>query len=117
MPRSRSPRQNRRTKGATAGVKPAENLSKCGRTIRWRDHPAQHRYRHLGQADAASGTFLFTLMHSDIIRIQLYVPQDEAFGLGRGSRRSCACQKYPVAIFAGTVTRIADALQPGTRNS
>jgi multidrug efflux pump subunit AcrA (membrane-fusion protein) len=38
----------------------------------------------LVQADAASGTFLFTLMHSDTIRIQLYVPQDEAFGLSPG---------------------------------
>ena len=29
------------------------------------------------QADATSGTFLFTFMHSETIRIQLYVPQDE----------------------------------------
>ena len=40
----------------------------------------------LVQADATSGTFLFTLMHSDTIRIQLYVPQDEAFGLAPRSR-------------------------------
>ena len=44
----------------------------------------------LVQADAASGTILFQLMHSDVMRIQLYVPQDDAFGVnsrhqGRGS--------------------------------
>src|SRR5271155_2651204 len=38
----------------------------------------------LVQADATNGTFLFTLMHSDVIRIQLYVPQDEAFGITPG---------------------------------
>jgi hypothetical protein len=27
---------------------------------------------------------MFTLMHSDVIRIQLYVPQDQAFGLAPG---------------------------------
>jgi len=38
----------------------------------------------LVQADAASGTFLFTMMHSDVMRIQLYVPQDQAFGVAPG---------------------------------
>jgi len=38
----------------------------------------------LVQADTTTGTFLFTLMRSDTIRIQLYVPQDEAFGLSPG---------------------------------
>jgi hypothetical protein len=27
---------------------------------------------------------MFTLMQSDVIRIQLYVPQDQALGLGAG---------------------------------
>jgi RND family efflux transporter MFP subunit len=38
----------------------------------------------LVQADATSGTFLFTLMKSDELRIQLYVPQDEALGVAPG---------------------------------
>src|SRR6202041_3889791 len=38
----------------------------------------------LGKAHAASGTFLFTLMKSDVLRIQLYVPQDEALGVAPG---------------------------------
>jgi RND family efflux transporter MFP subunit len=69
----------------------------------------------LVQADATSGTFLFTLMHSDMIRIQLYVPQDEAFGLGPGVEAVVRVPEMPGRDFPGTVTRIADALQPGTR--
>lgn len=69
----------------------------------------------LVQADATSGTFLFTLMQSDTIRIQLYVPQDEAFGLGPGVEAVVRVPEMPGRDFPGTVTRIADALQPGTR--
>ena len=69
----------------------------------------------LVQADAASGTFLFTLMHSDTIRIQLYVPQDEAFGLGPEVEAVVRVPEMPGRDFPGTVSRIADALQPGTR--
>ena len=38
----------------------------------------------LVQADTTGGAAMFTLMHSDVIRIQLYVPQDQAFGLAPG---------------------------------
>jgi RND family efflux transporter MFP subunit len=69
----------------------------------------------LVQADAASGTFLFALMHSDVIRIQLYVPQAEAFGISPGVAAVVRVPELPGREFPGTVTRIADALQPGTR--
>jgi multidrug efflux pump subunit AcrA (membrane-fusion protein) len=46
-----------------------------------------------GSLVQSGSTFMFTLMHPDVIRTQVYVPQDEAFGL----------------------TRIASALQPGSR--
>jgi len=69
----------------------------------------------LVQADATSGTFLFTLMHSDVLRIQLYVPQDEAFGISPGVEAVVRVPEMPGRDFPGTVTRIADALQPGTR--
>jgi RND family efflux transporter MFP subunit len=69
----------------------------------------------LVQADATSGTFLFTLMHSDTLRIQLYVPQDEAFGVAPGVDAVVRVPEMPGREFPGTVTRIADALQPGTR--
>jgi RND family efflux transporter MFP subunit len=69
----------------------------------------------LVQADATSGTFMFTLMHSDVMRIQLYVPQDEAFGVAPGTAAVVRVPEMPGHDFPGTVTRIADALQPGSR--
>jgi RND family efflux transporter MFP subunit len=69
----------------------------------------------LVQADAASGTPLFAMAHSDIIRVQLYVPQDEAYGLTPGADAIVDVPENPGHDFSGTVTRIADALQPGTR--
>jgi multidrug efflux pump subunit AcrA (membrane-fusion protein) len=69
----------------------------------------------LVQADATSGTFLFTLMQSDVLRIQLYVPQDEAFGVAPGVEAIVRVPEMPGRDFPGKVTRIADALQPGTR--
>jgi len=69
----------------------------------------------LVQADATSGTFLFTLMHSETIRIPLYVPQDEAVGIAPGVEAVVHVPEMPDRNFSGTVTRIADALQPGTR--
>jgi RND family efflux transporter MFP subunit len=69
----------------------------------------------LVQADAASGTFLFTLMQSEVLRIQLYVPQDEAFGVAPGVEALIRVPEIPGRDFPGKVTRIADALQPGSR--
>jgi RND family efflux transporter MFP subunit len=69
----------------------------------------------LVQADAASGTTLFTLMQRDTLRIQLYVPQDEAFGLAPGVAAVVRVPELPGRDFPGAVARIADALQPGTR--
>jgi RND family efflux transporter MFP subunit len=68
----------------------------------------------LVQADATSGTFLFTLMQAEVIRIQLYVPQDEALGIASGVA-VVHVPEMPDREFPGTVTRIADALAPGTR--
>jgi RND family efflux transporter MFP subunit len=69
----------------------------------------------LAQADAGSSTPLFTMVHSDVIRVQLYVPQDQAFGVAPGAPAAVRVPELPGRVFAGTVTRIADALQPGTR--
>jgi RND family efflux transporter MFP subunit len=69
----------------------------------------------LVQADANSGTDMFTLMNDEVLRIQLYVPQDEAFGVAPGVEAVIRVPEMPGREFPGTVTRIADALQPGTR--
>ena len=69
----------------------------------------------LVQADATSGTFMFTIMQSNVIRTQVYVPQDAAFGLHPGLTAVVHVPEIPDRTFPGTVTRIADALQPGSR--
>ena len=55
----------------------------------------------LVQADATSGTFLFTLMQSDVLRIQLYVPQDEAFGVAPGVEAIVRVPEMPGRDFPG----------------
>jgi RND family efflux transporter MFP subunit len=69
----------------------------------------------LVQADATSGTFMFTIMQSDVIRTQVFVPQDQVFGLTPGVKAVVRVPEIPNRTFSGTVTRLADALQPGTR--
>jgi RND family efflux transporter MFP subunit len=69
----------------------------------------------LVQADATSGTFMFTLTQSAVMRIRLYVPQDAAFGVKPGVDALVRVPEIPDRIFAGKVARIADALDPATR--
>jgi RND family efflux transporter MFP subunit len=60
-------------------------------------------------------TFMFTLMQIDVIRIQVYVPQDAAFGVAPGVDAVVRVPEMPDRTFPGKVTRIAKALAPGTR--
>ena len=69
----------------------------------------------LVQANANTGTDMFTLMNDEVLRIQLYVPQDQAFGVAPGVAAIVRAPEMPGREFPGKVTRIADALQPGTR--
>jgi len=69
----------------------------------------------LVQADATSGTFMFNLIQSDVMRIRLYVPQDAAIGVKPGVDAVVRVPEIPDRLFTGTVTRIADALDPATR--
>jgi RND family efflux transporter MFP subunit len=66
-------------------------------------------------ADATSGTSMFSMTHSDVIRVWVYVPQDSAFGVSPGVEAVIRVPEMPNLTFNGKVTRIADALQPGTR--
>jgi RND family efflux transporter MFP subunit len=68
-----------------------------------------------GSLVTSGSTFMFTLMHPDVIRTQVFVPQDEAFGLGPGVDAVIRVPEIPDRTFAGKVTRIASALQPGSR--
>jgi RND family efflux transporter MFP subunit len=66
-------------------------------------------------ADATGGTSMFSLQQSDVIRVWVYVPQDDAFGVKPGVEAVIRVPAMPNLTAHGTVTRIADALQPGTR--
>ena len=68
-----------------------------------------------GSLVTSGSTFMFTLMHSDVIRTMVFVPQDEAFGLAPGVDAVVRVPEIPDRSFPGKVTRIASALQPGSR--
>jgi RND family efflux transporter MFP subunit len=69
----------------------------------------------LVQGNATGGTFMFTMMQSQVIRVWVYVPQDSAFGLGPGAEAVVRVPEIPSRTFPGKVTRIAEALETGTR--
>jgi RND family efflux transporter MFP subunit len=79
------------------------------------DGVVTQRYIDNGSLVQSGATMMFTMMHSDVIRIQLYVPQDEAFGVAPGVQAVVHVPEIPNRSFPGTVTRIARALQPGSR--
>jgi RND family efflux transporter MFP subunit len=68
-----------------------------------------------GSLVTSGSTFMFTLMHPDVIRTQVFVPQDQAFGVGPGVDAVVRVPEIPNRTFPGKVTRIANALQPGSR--
>ena len=68
-----------------------------------------------GSLVMSGSTFMFTLMHPDVIRTQVFVPQDEAFGIAPGVDAVVRVPEIPDRSFPGKVTRIASALQPGSR--
>jgi RND family efflux transporter MFP subunit len=69
----------------------------------------------LVQGNANTGTFLFEVMQRDVIRVFVYVPQDAAVGVTPGIDAVVRVPELPNREFRGKVTRIADALQSGTR--
>jgi RND family efflux transporter MFP subunit len=66
-------------------------------------------------ADANSGTPLFSIAHVSKLRVQLYVPQDDFFGLKDGQEADVTVPELPGRVFHGTLARTASALQPDTR--
>jgi RND family efflux transporter MFP subunit len=70
---------------------------------------------NLVTADSTSGTALFSIAHTDVLRVQIYVPQDASMGLKEGVIADVTVPEVPGRIFHGRVARMADALQAGTR--
>lgn len=58
---------------------------------------------------------MFEVMQNDIIRVSVYVPQDSAFGVEPGIDATVRVPELPDRKFSGKLTRIAGALQSGTR--
>ena len=69
----------------------------------------------LVQGNVNSGTIMFEVMQSDVIRVWVYVPQNAVFGVTPGVDTVVRIPELPDRTFPAKVTRIADALQAGTR--
>jgi RND family efflux transporter MFP subunit len=66
-------------------------------------------------ADAASGSPLFSIDRTDVLRVQIYVPQGAWFGLKDGDAAEVTVPELPGRTFHGVVARNANALQQQTR--
>jgi len=66
-------------------------------------------------ADTAGGTPLFSIARTDVLRVQIYVPQADVFGLRDGQDATVTVPQLPGKIFHGTVARNAGALATDTR--
>jgi RND family efflux transporter MFP subunit len=63
----------------------------------------------------SGATLMFNLQQTTQIRVQTYVPQDQAYGLEPGVVVAVKVPELPGRAFPGKITRIAEALQQGTR--
>jgi RND family efflux transporter MFP subunit len=66
-------------------------------------------------ADAASGTSLFSIQHTDVLRVQVFVPQTAYFGIRDGDHAAVTVPELPGRVFDGVVARNASSLASGSR--
>ena len=66
-------------------------------------------------ADQSSGTPLFGLARTDVLRVQVYVPQEAVFVIKDGADATVTVPQLPGQVFHGTVARNAGALATDTR--
>lgn len=64
---------------------------------------------------AGQATPLFRIAAMDPARVFVQVPQDVAPGVRAGVPAKVTVREYPGRVFQGTVTRAAEALDPGSR--
>jgi RND family efflux transporter MFP subunit len=67
-------------------------------------------------ADANSGTPMFSIAHTNVLRVQIYVPQMDYFALRDGQRAEVTVPELPDRVFHGRLARNASALQADTRS-
>jgi RND family efflux transporter MFP subunit len=66
-------------------------------------------------ADAASGTSLFSIARTNVLRVQVFVPQAFSFGIKDSDLATVTVSELPGHVFRGRVARNAQALSAGTR--
>jgi RND family efflux transporter MFP subunit len=66
-------------------------------------------------ANENSGTPLFSIAHTKVLRVLIYVPQDDFFGMKDGQNADITVPEMPGRLFHGRLARNASALQPETR--
>ena len=66
-------------------------------------------------ADVTAGTPLFSMARTNMLRIQVYVPQSAYFGMADGDRAKVTVPDLPGRSFEGRVTRSASVLNDSTR--
>jgi RND family efflux transporter MFP subunit len=66
-------------------------------------------------ANANSGTPLFSIAHTSVLRVQIYVPQEDYFGLRDGQQATVTVPELPGRVFHGRLARNASALNADTR--
>jgi len=62
-----------------------------------------------------SGTPLFNLVQSDVLRVYVFAPQENAPSIHEGIAAKILLEEYPGQEFHGKVTRTAGALDPQSR--
>src|SRR5438874_7115662 len=62
-----------------------------------------------------SGTPLFNMVQSDVLRVYVFAPQENAPSIHEGLAAKIVLQEYPGQEFDGKVTRTAGALDPQSR--
>src|SRR5262249_42012725 len=101
-----------------AAVARLEKRAGCGRVIAPSPATIPSRQIDVGSlvtADVSTGTPLFSIDRTDVLRVRIFVPQDYVFGLKDGEEAQVIVPEVPGRIFKGKIARNASSLDPATR--
>jgi RND family efflux transporter MFP subunit len=101
-----------------AAVSRLEQLTGFERIVAPFDGVVTSRLTDVGSlvtADSSSGTPLFSLARTDVLRTQVFVPQALSFGIEDGDQATVTVSELPGRVFHGKIARNAQALSAGTR--
>ena len=104
--------------GQQAAVKRLEQLTQFEHITAPFDGVVTSRLIDVGSlvtADAASGTSLFSIARTNVLRVQVFVPLAFSFGIKDGDLATVTVSELPGHVFRGRVARNAQALSASTR--